>query len=116
MYEPNNDSNVIPVICSESVTGGLVYLIFFQAEDGIRDIGVTGVQTCALPILRYGNQLPEQIEGLIVRLKAEKPHWGARKIRELLVRRLDGDIRVPAKSTIHAVLDQIGRASCRERV
>src|SRR5258707_3089889 len=28
---------------------------FFQAEDGIRDIGVTGVQTCALPIsLTYG--------------------------------------------------------------
>src|SRR3712207_7874723 len=25
-------------------------LLFFQAEDGIRDIGVTGVQTCALPI------------------------------------------------------------------
>src|SRR3712207_9541118 len=25
--------------------------VFFQAEDGIRDIGVTGVQTCALPIL-----------------------------------------------------------------
>src|SRR3712207_8824037 len=25
---------------------------FFQAEDGIRDIGVTGVQTCALPIWR----------------------------------------------------------------
>src|SRR3712207_7408364 len=24
--------------------------VFFQAEDGIRDIGVTGVQTCALPI------------------------------------------------------------------
>src|SRR3712207_1137606 len=28
--------------------GGCVF--FFQAEDGIRDIGVTGVQTCALPI------------------------------------------------------------------
>src|SRR3712207_7708834 len=27
---------------------------FFQAEDGIRDIGVTGVQTCALPICRSG--------------------------------------------------------------
>src|SRR5258707_14449583 len=27
-------------------------LFFFQAEDGIRDIGVTGVQTCALPISR----------------------------------------------------------------
>src|SRR5438445_13156063 len=27
-----------------------VVIFFFQAEDGIRDIGVTGVQTCALPI------------------------------------------------------------------
>src|SRR3712207_8907445 len=29
-----------------------VFFFFFQAEDGIRDIGVTGVQTCALPILK----------------------------------------------------------------
>src|SRR3712207_8180119 len=29
-----------------------LFFFFFQAEDGIRDIGVTGVQTCALPILR----------------------------------------------------------------
>src|SRR3712207_8971949 len=28
----------------------LFCFFFFQAEDGIRDIGVTGVQTCALPI------------------------------------------------------------------
>src|SRR3712207_6911178 len=28
----------------------LYCFFFFQAEDGIRDIGVTGVQTCALPI------------------------------------------------------------------
>jgi transposase InsO family protein len=58
--------------------------------------------------VRYANQLPQQVETLIVRLKSEKPHWGARKIRELLVRRLDGDIKVPAKSTIHAVLDRHG--------
>jgi hypothetical protein len=32
----------------------------------------------------------------------------ARKIRELLVRRLSGDVRVPARSTIHAVLDRRG--------
>src|SRR3712207_7098514 len=31
-------------------------LFFFQAEHGIRDIGVTGVQTCALPILSAGEQ------------------------------------------------------------
>jgi len=28
----------------------LVFVFFFQAEDGIRDTSVTGVQTCALPI------------------------------------------------------------------
>src|SRR2546430_16041862 len=28
---------------------------FFQAEDGIRDLTVTGVQTCALPILVYNS-------------------------------------------------------------
>src|SRR2546421_1880363 len=31
-----------------------VVLFFFQAEDGIRDLIVTGVQTCALPIYPYG--------------------------------------------------------------
>src|SRR2546427_13215173 len=30
------------------------YFFFFQAEDGIRDLTVTGVQTCALPISRGG--------------------------------------------------------------
>lgn len=58
--------------------------------------------------VRYANQLPEQIESLIVTCKREKPHWGARKIRELLVRRLNQDVRVPAKSTIHAVLHRHG--------
>src|SRR2546422_5906366 len=28
------------------------FFFFFQAEDGIRDVAVTGVQTCALPISR----------------------------------------------------------------
>ncbi|MGE0007247.1 MAG: helix-turn-helix domain-containing protein [Parvibaculaceae bacterium] len=58
--------------------------------------------------VRYANQLADQLERLIVDLKREKPHWGARKIRELLVRRLAGDVRVPARSTVHAVLDRHG--------
>src|SRR2546429_2638138 len=29
------------------------FILFFQAEDGIRDVAVTGVQTCALPILYH---------------------------------------------------------------
>src|SRR6266436_7705191 len=28
----------------------MFFVFFFQAEDGIRDVAVTGVQTCALPI------------------------------------------------------------------
>ena len=58
--------------------------------------------------VRYANQLPDQIERTIVAAKKDKPHWGARKIRELLVRKLAGDVRIPAKSTVHAVLDRHG--------
>ena len=59
--------------------------------------------------VRYANQLPHAAgDGDRQRLKRDKPHWGARKIRELLVRRLAGEVRVPAKSTIHAVLDRHG--------
>src|SRR6266498_4909740 len=34
------------------------FFFFFQAEDGIRDADVTGVQTCALPISRDHEQVP----------------------------------------------------------
>src|SRR5476649_3063002 len=36
---------------------GLCFFFFFQAEDGIRDHCVTGVQTCALPILHDRGQI-----------------------------------------------------------
>src|SRR5258707_8388616 len=38
----------------EYESAGEELFFFFQAEDGIRDIGVTGVQTCALPISTTG--------------------------------------------------------------
>src|SRR2546430_8863968 len=39
----------------------MILLFFFQAEDGIRDLTVTGVQTCALPISwsRHSRGFPE---------------------------------------------------------
>src|SRR5688572_32019800 len=40
----------------------LILFFFFQAEDGIRDLTVTGVQTCALPISR--RQLRLELEDL----------------------------------------------------
>ena len=73
-----------------------------------KDQGIEALCDRSRRPVRYANQLPPQIENQIVTLKQEKPHWGARKIRELLVRRLAGDIRVPAKSTIHAVLHRHG--------
>src|SRR2546430_8309503 len=41
-----------PVLWCGCDGGGVQFLFFFQAEDGIRDLTVTGVQTCALPIYR----------------------------------------------------------------
>jgi hypothetical protein len=48
------------------------------------------------------------LEAAIVAGKREKSHWGARKIRERLSRRLPQKIKVPARSTIHAILDRHG--------
>jgi transposase len=48
--------------------------------------------------VRYANQLPVQIENVIVRCKQEQPHWGARKIRELQLRKLDRNFASPPKA------------------
>jgi len=73
-----------------------------------RDQGLEALTDRSRRPVRYANQLPEPVERLIVATKRDKPHWGARKIRELLVRRLAGDVRIPARSTVHAVLDRHG--------
>src|SRR5258707_2857989 len=44
--------------------GILDFFFFFQAEDGIRDIGVTGVQTCALPICPASQDVSKWLAGL----------------------------------------------------
>jgi len=64
---------------------------------------------------RYTNQLPEQVEAAIVAAKREKPNWGACKIRERLLRRLPHEVKVPARSTIHAILDRHGLVSRAKR-
>ena len=64
---------------------------------------------------RYGRQLPFQLENYILNVKREHPTWGARKIRERLIRRFS-DLTTPAKSTIHAVLDRHGLVERRGRL
>src|SRR2546427_5190204 len=39
----------------------LIFFFFFQAEDGIRDLTVTGVQTCALPIYTLTQSVPNNV-------------------------------------------------------
>src|SRR3712207_4190973 len=51
-------------------------IFFFQAKDGMRDIGVTGVQTCALPISRERN-----IENTALKTNLEAAEEAARQLR-----------------------------------
>ena len=63
------------------------FFFFFQAEDGIRDVAVTGVQTCALPIYRLSEKLARGVrfrrleESCIGLAAREGPcrFWGDRK-------------------------------------
>src|SRR5690606_40955857 len=72
---------------------------FFQAEDGIRDFHVTGVQTCALPILnyelKYHLQRGERVEALCTVLDtlalARKMHPGQRNSLDALCKRYEID-------------------------
>src|SRR2546422_1639721 len=41
----------------------VTFVFFFQAEDGIRDVAVTGVQTCALPISPLLSEAAAAMEG-----------------------------------------------------
>src|SRR4030043_2259510 len=41
----------------------ICFFFFFQAEDGIRDVAVTGVQTCALPISLCGHHQGKENQG-----------------------------------------------------
>src|SRR5690606_40557470 len=89
---------------------------FFQAEDGIRDFHVTGVQTCALPISRIVAKEP-RIDGrdnkTVRPISIEvgvlpKAHGSALFTR--------GETQALVVATLGNARDvQIGRASCRER-
>jgi hypothetical protein len=88
------DGEAMTDVCRES---GISRKTGYKIFDRYKEHGLEALSDRSRRPVRYANQLPPVIESLIVRLKGEKPHWGARKIRELLVRRLSGDIRVPAQ-------------------
>src|SRR5256886_8853574 len=101
--------------CSPMCQGHVAYdfIFFFQAEDGIRDLTVTGVQTCALPICpEAGSRRPRRLSrhGL----------WPASQAKPV-VNQMTTKMKVKKGDLVHMINGkdrgkQIGRASCRERV
>ena len=79
-----------------------------------KECGLEALQDRSRRPVRYGNQLPFQVEKCILRLKQDKPSWGAKKLREKLIRKYP-EVKPPAISTIHAVLDRNGLVVPRGR-
>ncbi len=101
------DGEKMAALCREfDVSRKTGYKIFQR----YKDCGLEGLTDRSRRPYRQANQLPFQIEKLIVQLKRERPTWGAPKIREKL-RRLHSDLPTPAISTVHAVLDRHGLVS-----
>src|SRR5436189_1116850 len=89
---------------------------FFQAEDGIRDTSVTGVQTCALPILN----ILDPTRGSATLLGVDSRKISPRELAEIGYVSENQDM--PARLTVGEYVaylrpfySKIGRASCRER-
>jgi putative transposase len=105
------DGEKMAVLCREfDISRKTGYKILTRYNDS----GLEGLTDRSRRPYRHANQLPFQIEKLIVRLKQDKPTWGAPKIRERLAR-LYPDVHRPAISTVHAVLDRHGMVEHRKR-
>src|SRR5690606_40460098 len=88
------------------------FFFFFQAEDGIRDFHVTGVQTCALPILTFASSsigAPSHLAGELFNQLTSLHilHVPYRGSAPALTDLIGGQVDM--------MFDKIGRASCRER-
>lgn len=92
------------VLCREF---GISRKTGYKIYERYKDCGLEGLKDRSRRPYRQANQLPVQIESLILGLKRQRPSWGAPKIREKIRRQYSG-IHLPAISTVHAVLDRHG--------
>ena len=106
------DGEKMTAVCREfGISRKTGYKIFNR----YKDCGLEGLIDKSRRPCRSPQKLPFQVERSILRIKREYPSWGAPKIREKLIRTYP-DLRPPAKSTIHAVLDRHGLVKkCRSR-
>ena len=105
------DGEKMAALCREfDISRKTGYKIFNRYQD----CGLEGLTDRSRRPIRHANQLPFQIEKLIISLKQEKPSWGAPKIRDRLRRRYP-EVQTPAISTVHAILDRHGLVKRRKR-
>src|SRR2546430_3217981 len=89
-----------------------MWLFFFQAEDGIRDLTVTGVQTCALPIYFHGAGREGDVGGRARQIAAVSG-YGNFGAAARPAERIGNGVLVQRTSREGGKFE-IGRASCRE--
>src|SRR5699024_11306941 len=84
---------------------------FIQAEDGIRDRNVTGVQTCALPI-----SIDEVLQRIVLSFREHHIDMAFNQL-DVTLKNRQGDERQLLQTTRNPLTtnQEIGRASCRER-
>lgn len=107
VMEERLDGEAMTEVCREfGISRKTGYKIF----DRYKEHGLEAQSDRSRRPVRDASQLPTQIETLIVQLKAEKPHRGARKICELLVRRLEPHFVADALSQGSAAAPAPGKA------
>ena len=93
---------------------GISRVTGYKIYNRYRDSGLDGLNDRSRAPYRQANRLPYQVEKTILGIKKEHPTWGARKIRDKLLRQYTM-IKPPAVSTVHAVLDRNGLIKRRKR-
>ena len=105
------DGESISSLCREF---GISRVTGHKIIDRYKECGIEAFTDRSRRPYRIANQLPFQVEALIVQLKKEWPTWGAPKIRERLATHFPA-VRTPAKSTVHAVLERNGLVKHKRR-
>src|SRR5690348_2590209 len=106
------DGETMTALCREF---GISRVTGYKIFERYKECGLEGLTDRARTPYRYANKLPAQLEAMIVAMRRERPTWGARKLRERLLRKLPNDVRVPACSTIHAIMDRHGLVTRQRR-
>ena len=104
------DGEKMTTVCREF---GISRKTGYKIYNRYKDVGFEGLRNQSRRPYRQANKLPFQIERSILQLKQERPTWGALKIREKLIR-MYPQIKPPARSTVHAVLDRHGLVKQRK--